>query len=198
MSAASIDYSRRQFLLNTTGALASVGVATAAVPFLKYWQPTAAAQLDSAPARIDVSKLSLGEGVKILWRGMPMWVIRRSEAALSQLSALHDRLKDPESLESKQPDYARNDIRARRSDVMVLTAVCTHLQCIPELKGRDSGLLDADLEGGFFCACHGSRFDVAGRVLKGSPAPINLPVPEHYFADNNTLVIGLDSAPMES
>lgn len=198
MRAASIDYSRRRFLVNATGALATIGAASAAVPFLKYWQPTAAARIDNAPARIDVSKLSLGEGVKLLWRGLPMWVIRRGEAALNQLSALHDRLKDPDSHESTQPEYARNGIRARRADVMVLTAVCTHLQCIPELKGRDSGLLDPDLEGGFFCACHGSRFDVAGRVLKGSPAPINLPVPDYYFEEDGTLVIGIAAPPVDS
>lgn len=195
MSAAIVDRSRRQFLINSTGAIATIGVATTAVPFLKYWQPTAASQLDNAPARIDVSKLSVGEGVKFLWRGLPMWVVRRSEAALTQLSTLRDRLKDPDSLESTQPDYVRNTNRARRPDVMVLTAVCTHLQCIPELKGRDSGLLDADLEGGFFCACHGSRFDVAGRVLKGSPAPMNLSVPEYYFEDDIDLVIGVNAPP---
>jgi len=195
MSAAIVDRSRRQFLINSTGAIATIGVATTAVPFLKYWQPTAASQLDNAPARIDVSKLSVGEGVKFLWRGLPMWVVRRSEAALTQLSTLRDRLKDPDSLESTQPDYVRNTNRARRPDVMVLTAVCTHLQCIPELKGRDSGLLDADLEGGFYCACHGSRFDVAGRVLKGSPAPMNLSVPEYYFEDDIDLVIGVNAPP---
>jgi ubiquinol-cytochrome c reductase iron-sulfur subunit len=191
---ATIDYGRRQFLVNSTAALALTGIAVTAVPFLASFQPTPAAHLAGLPARIDLSKIALGEGIKLLWRGTPMWVIRRDTAMLDQLDSLRGKLKDPDSLESQQPTYAQNELRARRADVMVLTAICTHLGCIPELKGAGDGELGADLKGGFFCACHGSRYDGAGRVLKGSPASDNLPVPPYYFENDNILVIGVDAA----
>jgi ubiquinol-cytochrome c reductase iron-sulfur subunit len=178
----------------STTALGLVGVGVTAVPFLASWQPTESAKLAGAPARIDVNKLAEGEGVKFLWRGTPMWVIRRSAAVIAQLESLAARLKDPESLDSDQPDYARNALRARRADVVVLNAICTHLGCIPELKAKGDGDLAPGLEGGLFCPCHGSQFDTAGRVLKGSPATKNLAVPEYHFADESTLVIGLSSA----
>src|SRR5882724_192650 len=136
-----INAARRQFLVKSTSALAIAGVAATAVPFLSSWSPTPAAKLTGLPARIDLTKISVGEGIKFLWRGTPIWVIRRNTTMIQQLDALRERLKDPVSLESTQPDYARNNLRARRAEVMVLTAVCTHLGCIPELKGAG----DSDL-----------------------------------------------------
>jgi len=193
MTTATIDYGRRQFLVKSTTALALAGVATTAVPFLASWQPTAAAHLTGLPARIDLNKIPMGEGIKLLWRGTPMWVIRREATMINQLDGLRAKLKDPDSMQSTQPLYAHNNLRARRADVMVLTAICTHLACIPELKGAGDVELGPDLNGGFFCACHGSRYDGAGRVLKGSPASDNLPVPPYYFENDNLLVIGVDA-----
>ena len=186
-----VDEDRRRFLLNSTAALAVAGVAATAVPFLASWQPTATARLSGAPARIDLAKIPPGEGIKFLWRGLPMWVVHRSAAMADQLPTLREQLKDPDSRESMQPAYAANPLRSRRADVLVLTAVCTHLACIPELKGAGDAELGADLQGGFYCACHGSRYDVAGRVLKGSPAPRNMDVPEYYFDQDGTLIVGV-------
>lgn len=170
------------------------GAATSAVPFLGSCQPTAAAKLVGGPVSVDLTKIGAGEGIKLLWRGAPIWIVRRSATATAQLPALRDKLKDPDSLASVQPDYAANPLRARRADFLVLTAVCTHLNCVPDLRANGNDELGAELNGGFFCPCHGSRFDIAGRVLKGSPAPTNLPVPAHYFVNDGTLVIGADAA----
>jgi ubiquinol-cytochrome c reductase iron-sulfur subunit len=196
MSAATIDHDRRRFLVAGTTALTVAGIAASAVPFLASFQPTAAAKIAGMPIRVDLSKISTGEGIKLLWRGTPMWVIRRSEAVVAQLASLSDRLKDPESLLSDQPSYVDRGTRARRNDVLVLTAVCTHLACIPDLKGVGDTNLGVDMQSGFVCPCHNSRFDAAGRVLKGSPAPINLPVPPYFFENDSTLIIGLDAAPV--
>ncbi len=189
-----LDVGRRRFLIRSTGTLCIAGVATGAVPFIQSCQPTEGARLASLPARIDLTKLSEGEGLKLLWRGLPMWVVRRTQPSIQQLPSLQDRLKDPDSLDSEQPAYAKNELRSRRADIVVLTAVCTHLSCVPELKAKGSDEIDAGLESGFFCPCHGSRFDTAGRVLKGSPASTNLAVPAYYFENETTLVIGADAA----
>ena len=163
------------------------------MPFLASWQPTEATRLGGLPIRIDLTKLGEGEGLKLLWRGSPMWVVRRSAAAVAKLQSQRDLLKDPDSIESSQPAYANNAYRSARPDVLVLTAICTHLGCVPELKTSSDDGLGADLDAGFYCPCHGSRFDLAGRVVKGSPAPTNLPVPAHHLADEHTLVIGSES-----
>jgi ubiquinol-cytochrome c reductase iron-sulfur subunit len=188
------DASRRDFLIKSTGVLALGGLAATAVPFLASWNPTSATRLAGLPVVIDLAKIEPGAGLKLLWRGTPMWVINRTSAISEGLAGVSGLLKDPDSLESIQPPYAQNALRARRADVMVITAVCTHLGCLPEFKSMSDADLGADLDSGFFCACHGSRYDSAGRVLKGSPAPTNLPVPSYYFADNSTLVIGADAA----
>ena len=193
MTAAIIDYDRRKFLLWGTNSLAVGAVALTAIPFLASWQPTEATRLGGQPIRIDLTKLGEGEGLKLLWRGSPMWVVRRSAAAVAKLQSQRDLLKDPDSIESTQPAYAKNAYRSARPDVLVLTAICTHLGCVPELKTSSDAGLGADLDAGFACPCHGSRFDLAGRVLKGSPAPTNLPVPVYHLADENTLVIGSES-----
>jgi ubiquinol-cytochrome c reductase iron-sulfur subunit len=185
--------SRRAFLIQGTGLLSLASLGGTAVPFLASWQPTEATRLGGEPARIDVSKLEVGEGIKLLWRGTPIWVVKRSAEATEYLGRQAALLKDPDSNFSLQPDYARNEQRSRRADVVVLTAICTHLGCLPQFKGRADAVLGSDIESGFYCPCHGSRFDVAGRVLKGSPAPTNLPVPEHYFSDDDTLIVGAAS-----
>ena len=194
MSYAEPDQDRREFLIKASTAMAATGAAATAVPFLASWRPTQAARLAGLPMKIDLAKIEDGEGIKILWRGIPMWIIRRSPAIMQGLEAIRPQLKDPDSLESEQPTYAKNMHRSRRDDVIVLTAVCTHLSCLPEFKTPGDALLGADLQGGLYCACHGSRYDAAGRVLKGSPAPTNLPVPQYYFENTHTLVVGADSA----
>jgi ubiquinol-cytochrome c reductase iron-sulfur subunit len=193
MTAAIVDNERRKFLRRGTNSLAVVGAAFTAMPFLASWQPSEATRLGGQPIRIDLTKLGEGEGLKLLWRGSPMWVVRRSAAALAKLQSQRDLLKDPDSIESTQPAYANNAYRSARPDVLVLTAICTHLGCVPELKTSSDERLGADLDAGFYCPCHGSRFDLAGRVVKGSPAPTNLPVPAYHLADERTLVIGSES-----
>jgi ubiquinol-cytochrome c reductase iron-sulfur subunit len=163
------------------------------MPFLASWQPSEATRLGGQPIRIDLTKLGEGEGLKLLWRGSPMWVVRRSAAAVAKLQNQRDVLKDPDSIESSQPAFANNAYRSARPDVLVLTAICTHLGCVPELKTSSDDALGADFDAGFVCPCHGSRFDLAGRVAKGSPAPTNLPVPAYHLADERTLVIGSES-----
>jgi ubiquinol-cytochrome c reductase iron-sulfur subunit len=193
MAATRLDYGRRDFLIKGTSAIGVGAVASVSVPFLASWQPTEATRLGGLPISIDLTKLAEGEGLKLLWRGTPMWVVRRRAESLADLDANIDRLKDPDSAASIQPEYAHNAYRSARPDVVVLTAICTHLGCLPEFKASADAQLGPDLNTGFYCPCHGSRFDLAGRVTKGSPAPTNLPVPAYHLADANTLVIGTDS-----
>jgi ubiquinol-cytochrome c reductase iron-sulfur subunit len=193
MTAATFDSDRRQFLIAGTSALALAAAAGTAVPFLASWQPTEATRLGGLPTRVDLSKLSVGEGIKLLWRGQPMWVVHRDPAAALNDTKARELLKDPDSVESIQPPYARNAHRGRRADVMVLTAVCTHLSCLPQFKGLADAELGPSLASGFYCPCHGSRFDTSGRVLKGSPAARNLDVPAYYFDGDDAIIIGADA-----
>lgn len=187
------DSGRRAFLIHGTGVLSLAALGGTAVPFLASWQPTQATRLSGAPAIIDLTKLQNGEGIKLLWRGTPMWVVKRGAEIAGTLAAQAPLLEDPDSRESVQPEYARNTQRSRRPEVMVLTAICTHLGCLPKFTTAETEI-GTDITSGFYCPCHGSRFDAAGRVLKGSPAPTNLPVPEYYFEDDDTLIIGAASA----
>jgi ubiquinol-cytochrome c reductase iron-sulfur subunit len=193
MTITTIDSSRRHFLVQATTTLTVVGAAWTAVPFIAYWQPTSQTRAAGRPAEIDVTKIADGEGVKLLWRGTPIWIVRRSAAVVAQLANLSDELKDPDTADSEQPVYVSNPTRSRRADIMVLTAICTHLGCIPELRAADDAALGAGMLSGFVCPCHGSRFDAAGRVLKGSPASINLAIPPHYFMSDAVLVVGVES-----
>jgi ubiquinol-cytochrome c reductase iron-sulfur subunit len=188
------DEGRRKFLLQGTVVLGVGAVGAAAVPFLQSWSPSDVTRLGGQPVRIDLTKLAEGEGLTLLWRGTPIWVVRRPAGALAKLDARAHLLKDPQSNASAQPAYAHNAYRSVRPDVVVLTAICTHLGCVPQLKSAPDDQLGPDLDAGFYCPCHGSRFDLAGRVVKGSPAPSNLPVPAYHLADEGTLVIGSDSA----
>ena len=186
---------RRRFLVGTTSVLGTAGVAGAAVPFIGSWNPSAEARAAGAPVRIDISNLLVGEllGPIPAWRGRPIFVVRRSPEALEALNRDPDRLADPDSEEPEQPDYAQNEFRSRTPEVMVLVGLCPHLFCSPtphiELRPQP---FDAEWNGGFFCPCHGSRFDLAGRVYSGSPASRNMEVPPYSFEDENILVIGID------
>ena len=188
-----VDRGRRQLLTVATTLTGAVGVAFAAVPFLASWKPSARAKALGAPVEIDISKLEPGAMLKIEWRGKPVWVVRRTPAMIATLGTIDDRLADPASEQSKQPDYAKNAARAVKPEYFVVLGVCTHLGCAP-MSRFDPGEaeLGADWPGGFYCPCHGSKFDLAGRVFRGVPAPTNLEVPPYTFAGTGRIVIGVD------
>lgn len=190
-----VDQGRRQLLTAATVLTGAVGVAFAAVPFLASWKPSARARALGAPVEIDVSKLEAGALLKVEWRGKPVWVLRRTEEMLQALEGLDGQLADPASNSSEQPAYARNAARALRPEYMIMLGVCTHLGCAPvERFRRGDAEMGADWPGGFYCPCHGSKFDLAGRVFKGMPAPTNLSIPPHTFLDDNRILVGEDQA----
>ncbi len=183
---------RRHFLTAATAITGSVGVIGAAVPFVSSFQPSARAQALGAPVEVDISRLEPGGLAKFEWRGRAIYVVRRTRQMLDKLATMSDQLRDPESEESTQPEYAMNTYRSIRSDVLVLEGVCTHLGCAPigrfEVAPADLG---PDWMGGFYCPCHGSKFDLAGRVFTGVPAPTNLTVPPYSFVTDNRIMIGV-------
>jgi ubiquinol-cytochrome c reductase iron-sulfur subunit len=190
-----IDPGRRKFLTVATSATAAVGVVVAVVPFVASWAPSERARALGAPVEVDLSKLQVGQMITPTWRLKPIYIVRRDPAMVEQLPKHDQSLKDPKSEDSIQPTYARNEMRARRADLLVLIGICTHLGCLPK-QFFDAGdpVLGADWPGGFRCPCHGSRFDLAGRVFNGSPAPTNLTVPPYDFRGQDTLIIGSDDA----
>jgi len=191
-----IDESRRKFLTMATSAVGGVGVVLAAIPFVESWQPSERARALGAPVVIDISKLELGQMITPTWRKQVIYIVGRRKALVDALGKNDADLKDKDSKQSIQPTYAQNEMRSRREDVLVLIGICTHLGCLPK-SFFDPGdpVLGASWPGGFRCPCHGSRFDMAGRVFDGSPAPTNLSVPPYSFKDPHTLVIGLDTPP---
>ncbi len=186
---------RRRFLAGSTSVLGTIGVAGAATPFIGSWNPSAQARAAGAPVRLDIGNLLAGEmlGPIPAWRGQPIFVVRRGPETLEALNRDPGRLADPDSEEPEQPSYAQNEHRSRTPEVVVLVGLCPHLFCSPtphiELRPQP---FDAEWNGGFFCPCHGSRFDLAGRVYSGSPASRNMQVPPYSFEDGNILVIGVD------
>ncbi len=190
-----IDRGRRQLLTAATTITGAVGVAFAAAPFLASWKPSARAKALGAPVEIDIGKLEPGAMLKIEWRGKPVWVLRRTPEMIGKLDAIDDLLADPASEQSKQPDYAKNAARAVNPEYFVVLGVCTHLGCAP-MSRFDPGDADlgADWPGGFYCPCHGSKFDLSGRVFRGVPAPTNLEIPPYAFVDDQHILIGLDEA----
>ncbi len=192
MTNESADRSRRRFLTITTTVVGGVGVAFAAWPFLASWNPSAKAQAIGAPVEADVSKLEPGQKLTVQWRGKPVWVVRRTEADLEHLTSLNSQVRDPDSEVPQQPTYAKNEYRSIKPEFLVLVGLCTHLGCSPTHRPEAGGDLGPDWKGGFFCPCHGSRFDLAGRVYAGVPAPTNLEVPPHSFVSATTILIGVD------
>jgi ubiquinol-cytochrome c reductase iron-sulfur subunit len=191
----SSGFTRRHFLTVATAVTAGAGAAATAVPFVKSFRPSARAQALGAPVERDVSKLEPGAMVKVEWRGRAIFIVRRTDAMLASLGSDLDLLEDPNSEEAdQQPDYAANQYRSIRPEYLVVEGVCTHLGCAPtarfEMGPADLG---ADWPGGFLCACHGSKFDLAGRVFKSVPAPANLKVPPHRYVNDTTILIGVDS-----
>lgn len=189
-----VDKTRRKFLTGVTTGVGAAGAALAAVPFVASMTPSAKARAAGAPVQVDISTLEPGKLLKFEWRGKPVWVVRRTPEMLESLSAVEGELADPNSDREQQPQYAKNDVRSINPDVLVLIGLCTHLGCSP-LEKLQPGELDAEWQGGFFCPCHGSKFDLAGRVYKGVPAPTNLEVPPHRFLSENRLEIGVDTDP---
>ena len=188
-----VDLGRRKFLTAATAATAAVGAVFAVTPFVASWEPSERARAMGAPVSVDLSKLEVGQMVTYVWRRQPIYVFRRSAGVVSALPAHDNRLKDPKSLESDQPAFARNEHRSRRGDIAVLVATCTHLGCLPKQRFEPGdAVLGTDWPGGFLCPCHGSRFDMAGRVFNGSPASTNLRVPPYSFLKENTRHIGED------
>lgn len=194
MATQEVNQGRRRLLTATTAVVGAVGAVGLAVPFIRSWQPSARAQVAGAPVEVDVSRLAVGERVTVTWRGQPIWLVRRSEEQLAALAGEAARLRDPNSENSdQQPEYARNEHRSIRPEILVLVAFCTHLGCIPTFRPElQPQPFDADWKGGFYCPCHNSRFDMAGRVYGGVPAPTNLAVPPYHFADDNRIVVGVD------
>ena len=185
--------SRRRFLGIATSVTAAVGAVFVATPFVASWKPSARARALGAPVEVDISKLEPGALMKVTWRGKPVSILRRSPSMLQRLESETVELRDPNSEVDQQPEYARNEFRAINPEVLVIISSCTHLGCVPtsrfDVAPADLG---PDWVGGFFCPCHGSKFDLSGRVFTGVPAPTNLVVPPYRYVDENTLLIGED------
>jgi ubiquinol-cytochrome c reductase iron-sulfur subunit len=193
MSNEGVDVGRRRFLTLTTSAVGAIGAGFAAVPFVVSLAPSERAKALGAPVTIDITKLEPGQMIVAVWRRQPVWVVRRTPAMLESLQAVKGNLSDPESEVPQQPEYIKGDARAIKPEYMVLKGVCTHLGCSPKFRPEHPAPeIAADWQGGFFCPCHGSKFDLSGRVYAGVPAPVNLVVPPHRYADDRTLVIGED------
>lgn len=189
-----VNTGRRRFLTATTAVVGGAGAIFAAVPFIKSWKPSARAQVAGAPVTVDVSRLLPGQRLTVTWRGQPVWLIRRTEEQLAALSSLNGQLRDPNSENpEQQPAYAANATRSLRPELAVLIGICTHLGCVPLFRPEmQPQPFDPEWKGGFYCPCHNSRFDLAGRVFEGVPAPTNLRVPPYHFTGDAELVIGVD------
>ena len=193
MSAAGVDLKKRRVLTAAATVVGAVGAGFVAVPFVASMQPSARAKAAGAPVEADISKLEMGQMLRVKWRGKPVWVVRRSPEMLAALPGLDGSLRDPDSEQSEQPSYCKNTVRAIKPEFFVAVGICTHLGCSPTFRPDMSAAdLGAGWKGGFFCPCHGSTFDLAGRVYQGVPAPLNLVVPPHQYLSDSQLLIGED------
>ncbi|MCO6411767.1 MAG: ubiquinol-cytochrome c reductase iron-sulfur subunit [Thiogranum sp.] len=194
MSGDGVDTSKRRFLIAATTVIGGVGAVYTAVPFLASWMPSERAKAAGAPVEADISKLEPGQMIRVQWRGKPVWVVRRTDEMLGDLPGLRDRLRDPDSVDPQQPGYAQNLARSIKPEILVLVGICTHLGCSPAFEPEPVPQpYDEKWKGGFFCPCHGSKFDLAGRVYKGVPAPLNLEVPPHNYISESLILIGEDT-----
>lgn len=194
MADTEVDKKRRRFLIGATSAVGAVGVGAIAVPFIGSLTPSARALAAGAPVEVDITKIEAGALVRVIWRGKPVWVVNRTPEMLEGLASLNPTLKDPDSaVETQQPEYAKNLSRARDDQYLVMVGICTHLGCSPTYRPEVAPAdLGAEWKGGFYCPCHGSRFDLAGRVYKGSPAGTNMVVPPYYFKTDSIVLVGED------
>ena len=189
-----VDTGRRHFLTVATIATGAVGAAFAAIPFLASWKPSARAKAMGAPVEVDIGKLEPGAMVKVEWRGKAIFIVHRTPQMLAQIEGIDAELRDPGSKESEQPAFARNPARALKPEYLVLVGVCTHLGCAPLDKFTPGDpTVSAGWQGGFFCPCHGSKFDMSGRVFKDVPAPTNLPVPPYRYLSDTRILIGAET-----
>ncbi len=186
-----IDAARRCFLMRATTAVGGIGIAATTVPFVDYLLPSADTEAQGGPIEVDISQLQPAQQLTVVWRGKPIWVIRRTQAMLDTLPKLNNELRDPLSEEDQQPAYAKNLYRAIKPEYFVAIGVCTHLGCIPNYR-PDVGGISPDWLGGFYCPCHGSKYDLAGRVYKGVPAPLNLVIPAYAYLSDTRVIIGED------
>ena len=193
MSAQGVDTSRRRVLVAATSVVGAVGVGFALVPFIASMNPSAKARAAGAPVEADISKLEPGALLVVKWRGKPVWVVNRTPEMLAALPTLDGSLADPSSEVPQQPAYCKNPTRSIKPNYMVAVGICTHLGCSPTFR-KEVGPADLgpDWPGGWFCPCHGSRFDLAARVFAGSPAPTNLVVPPHKYLTDSKLLVGED------
>lgn len=188
-----VNKNRRRFLVATTSVVGAVGAGFTAVPFIKSWKPSAKAQAVGAPVQVPLDGLEPGQMLKVQWRGQTIGVLRRTEEVIDLLPEVDPDLRDPQSLESVQPGFAQNEVRAMRPEYLVVNMHCTHLGCVPQVIPEVGAQpFEENWKGGFFCPCHKSKFDMAGRVYKGVPAPTNLIIPPYSFIDDTTLVIGVN------
>ena len=194
MSSDGVNPGRRKFLTAATSAVGAAGAVGIMTPFVGSWNPSAKAKAAGAPVKVDIGKLELGQMITEEWRGQPVYILHRTPEQLAELPALNSNLKDPDSeLANSQPAYITGIDRAIRPEIFVVIGLCTHLGCAPKFR-PEVGVTEftSDWEGGFFCPCHGSMFDLSGRVYAGVPASQNLIVPPYSFEDDNVLVIGID------
>ncbi|MCW8880371.1 MAG: ubiquinol-cytochrome c reductase iron-sulfur subunit [Kangiellaceae bacterium] len=188
MSNDGVDNGKRRFLTLATSAVGAVGAIGIAVPFIQSWNPSAKAQAAGAPVNVKLDKLEEGQMIRVEYQGLPYFVVKRSETIIEQLKNTKFDLKDPKSENpAQQPAYVDNETRSIRPDIVVLKGICTHLGCVPQHKK----VTEVDWGGGFFCPCHGSRFDLSGRVFAGVPASDNLEVPEYSYVSDNEIIIGV-------
>jgi ubiquinol-cytochrome c reductase iron-sulfur subunit len=193
MSTNNVDTGRRRFLVASTSVVGAVGAGFVAVPFLSSWSPSERAKNAGAPVEVDISKLEEGRMLTVEWQSKPVWIVKRSAETLANLSKNDASLRDPASENvDQQPAYAQNENRSIKPEILVLVGICTHLGCSPTFR-PDIGAADLGGDawlGGFFCPCHSSRFDLAGRVYQGVPAPTNLVVPPHKYLSDNVILVG--------
>ena len=193
MSNEGVDAGRRKFLTLTTVVVGGAGAAAAAWPFLASLRPSERAKALGAPITVDISKVEAGQKLTVAWRGKPVWIIKRTPEMLATLPKVTAELRDPDSKEPQQPSYATNAERAIKPEILVMVGSCTHLGCSPTFRpDHPAPDVDSNWQGGFFCPCHGSKFDLSGRVYKGVPAPTNLQVPPHKYINDTTIAIGED------
>ena len=193
MSNAPVDNSRRRFLTAATSVVGGAGVVAAAVPFIASWNPSARAKSAGAPVEVDITKLEPGQLIRVEWRSKPVWIIYRTPEMLQQLSGIDGgELKDAQSEADQQPEWARNVHRSLKEEIFVAVGICTHLGCSPTYRAGDYAEVVEGIDYGFYCPCHGSKFDMAGRVFSGVPAGTNLQVPPYYYVNDNTILIGED------
>ena len=193
MSDNGVNTGRRRFLVAATSVVGAAGAVGVATPFIKSWNPSAKAKAAGAPVKVNLSKLEPGQQIVVEWRGKPVFVVRRTPDMLQEIREVDSKVRDPGSDKSEQPDYAKNEYRSIKDEYLILVGLCTHLGCspkyLPEVKPME---FDAEWKGGYHCPCHGSKFDLAGRVYKGVPAPTNLVVPPYSYESDTVIIIGKD------